>query len=666
MNFGRSSILTLLGAALLGGLAGCGGGNARFDTGPVMEPDEGLNSMEYWASKGFETQDNPPGALPDVTAELGGAGFEEIAASLGFQTNTEVKSMTDPRGVPGGVLRLPLEEYPATLRSEGKDSNTAFMFMVGGMMYERLMGSDPWNDAFAPSLASHWKIENSPDGGQVFTFRINPNARWQTGHRVTADDIKATWRIMVDEGLLQPYNVILYQQYTEPEALSPYLVRTTTKEMNWRHFMYFGAMNIYPNHIIGKLTGKEYMERFQNQTMPGSGLYLLKDEDTKQGVSIAMSRINNYWDKDNPNSKGGSNFAKVKFRVVADETLQREMFKKGELDVYMVGQAKYWVKEFLPEQIEQLGKGWIQRKKVYTQKPNGVSGFVFNMREEPFNDIRVRKAFAYLLNREKLIDKLFYNEYLPMHSYYAGSVYENQENEKIKYDPDTGHRLLAEAGYAQRDAEGFLTNARGQRLEMDLMIDESPTWERVMTVIQEDYKQAGIKINLKPTTGPTKFQMVMDRKFKMHFQSWGGLYYPNPENVFKSNLADVTNTNNLAGYKSEEFDALCEAYNKSFDQAERISIIRKTDKLLTESFQYALGWYGPFTRVGHWNKFGMPEWVMARAGGSDWRSSIISLWWYDADKHKNLIKAIKQDESIPLQPVEIDYWKGYDPAKTAR
>ena len=664
MKFGHSAILTVLCLSALGLSLGCGGGKARFDTGEIMEQNEGISSIEYWQSKGFETQDTPPGALPEVTAELGGEGFEQIAERLGFQTNDHQKSMADPRGVPGGMLRIPLQEFPATLRSEGKDSGTTFMAMVSGMMYESMMGLDNWTDEFTPGLASHWKVEDNPGGGQTFTFRINPKARWQTGHRVTADDIRATWKFMIDDGLLQPYNSVLYRQYTEPEVLSPYLVRTTTQDLNWRHFLYFGAsMSVYPAHIIGSLTGKEYMERFQNQTMPGSGLYLLRDQDINQGNSLTMTRTSTYWDKDNPIAKERGNFYKVKFRVVQDETLQREMFKKGELDLYIVGQAKYWVKEFLPEQIEQLGKGWIQRKKIYTQNPNGTSGFVFNMREEPFNDIRTRRAFAYLLNREKLIDKLFYNEYLPIHSYYPGSVYENPDNEKIKYDPDTALRLLAEAGWSERDNEGYLTNARGQRLELDLMIDESATWERIITVIQEDYKQAGIKLNLKPTTSATQFQMVMDRKFKIHWQNWGGLYFPNPESSFKSNMADEPNTNNLAGFKSKELDSLCEVYNKTFSQEQRLQIIRRTDKILMDSYQYALGWYGPFTRVGYWNKFGMPEWGLSRTG--DWRS-IVSLWWYDRDRHKALVKAIKKERPLPLEPVEINYWKGYDPATLAR
>jgi microcin C transport system substrate-binding protein len=306
----------------------------------------------------------------------------------------------------------------------------------------------------------------------------------------------------------------------------------------------------------------------------------------------------------------------------------------------------------------QIDKGWIQRKKIFTQSPNGIGGFVFNMREEPFNDIRVRQAFAYLLNREKLIDKLFYDEYLPIHSYYPGSVYENPGNEKISYQPERALQLLAEAGWANRDNQGFLVNARGERLELELMTDESPTWERIITVIQEDYQQAGIKLNLKTTTSATQFQMVMERKFKIHWQNWGGLYFPNPESSFHSNTADEPNTNNLAGFKSAELDSICAVYNVAFDPEERVALIRETDRILMASYQYALGWYGPFTRLGYWNKFGMPEWGLSRTG--DWRA-LVGLWWYDADKHRRLVEAIGNGDSLPMDPIEINYWRGYDP-----
>ena len=653
----RQTLLSLTIICITIALTGCGGGNSRYNTGPVMERNEGIDSKEYWRTTEFEVVDLPDGALPEVPAELGGNGFEEMAAEMGFETNDHMRSMADPRGVPGGLLRVPIADFPATMRSEGKDSNTTFMSLVSGMMYEGMVGLDSYTDEFTPSLATHWKREvDEENGTQTFTFRINPDARWQTGHRVTAEDVLATWKLQTDEGLHSPYSALLYRKFSEPEILSPYLVRTTSSELNWRHFLYFGSMSLYPSHIIGDITGKQYMETFQNKTMPGCGGYLLREEDIRQGNSLTMTRINNYWDRDNPIGQGGSNFYKVKFVVVADPTLQRERFKKGELDIYIVGQAKYWVKEFLPEQIEQLRLGWIQRKKIFTQKPQGISGFVFNMRETPFNDIRVRQAFCYLFNREKLIDKLFYDEYLPMNSYYPSSVYENPENEVVTYQPERAIALLAEAGYDRKDDEGYLINRDGERITLELMIDESPSSERIMTVVQEDYRAAGIDLKLKHTNASLQFQMVMERKFKMHFQSWGGLYFPNPESSFSSEMADALNSNNLAGFKSSALDSICAEYDVTFDQADRIKQIQAIDRILTESYQYALGWYAPFTRLGYWNKFGMPEWGLSRTG--DWRS-IIGLWWYDAEKHRKLIDAIENHSELPIEPVEIDYWRDY-------
>ena len=660
MKLGPSTAGLLLAAGLAAVLlVGCGQKNdtGRFDTGPVITKDLSVNSKDYWRTTTFEVVDEPDGALPGVSAEDGGDGFEEIAALNGWQTNTDYESVGSPKAKKGGMISLALSEYPATLRSEGKDSNTSVNQMYNGMMYEALIGVDPTTLAFIPGLASHWKVESQPDGTQTFWFRINPAARFQTGHRVTTEDVLASYRLMLDDGLNVPYNIVLYSEYTEPAVQSPYIFSVSTKELNWRHFLYFGAsMSIYPAAHLKGVNGAQYMEKFQNEVLPGSGGYVLRMEDVKQGNSLTLTRINNYWDKDNPHSVGLNNFDRIKIVIVQDETLNREKFKKGELDVYVVGQAKYWVKEFIPEEIHQLGQGWIQRKRVFSDSPNGINGFAFNMREAPFNDVRVRQAFSHILDVGKLIDKLFYNQYLPMHSYYPGSVYENPDDKIYEHNLDKALALLAEAGWDKRDTEGYLVNAKGERLEFDLMIDQSPTWERVMTVIQEDYKQAGIKFNLKPTTGATMFQMLMEHNFKIHWQNWGGLTFPNPESSFHSNIADQVNSGNVNGLKNARIDSLCEVYNVTFDQGERVRQIREIDKILTEECPYGLGWYGPFSRIGYWNKYDLPEAGWSRTG--DWRS-ILNYWWYDADKHKALNEAINSDSAIPLEPVDVTYWPNY-------
>jgi microcin C transport system substrate-binding protein len=77
------------------------------------------------------------------------------------------------------------------------------------------------------------------------------------------------------------------------------------------------------------------------------------------------------------------------------------------------------------------------------------------------------------------------------------------------------------------------------------------------------------------------------------------------------------------------------------------------DKQLMDGYYLAHAWYGPYSRLLYWKKFGMPETVLSRTG--DYRS-LIRLWWYDPDNHQELIDAVKANQPLPLEPVDINPW----------
>ena len=389
--------------------------------------------------------------------------------------------------------------------------------------------------------------------------------------------------------------------------------------------------------------------------VPGSGTYELNLDNIVKGRSITLTRRTDYWDQDNPKGIGSSNFDRIKFLIVQDERLAFEKFKAGELDVYVVGQAKQWAEE---TDFENVQRGLIQKRRIYNDVPQGTSGFVFNMRVPPFNDPRMRLAITHLVNRQKWIDELFFNQYTFMDSYYPGGIYENPDNPKFRYDPDKAARLLAECGYSERNEQGWLVNDQDEMLELDLMFD-SKSFERILTVFQGDLQQAGIKLNLKQSTQPTMFMMVMERKFKLHFQSWTGLTFPNPETSYSSALADSNNTNNLSGVKNERIDQLLKEYNITFDQPRRVEIIREIDGILMEIQPMALGWYAEFRRILYWNKFGHPEPYFGRT--SPYYYSIPGLWWIDPVKEARLEEA-RRDETIQLDVGEVDvrYWQRWN------
>ncbi len=144
----------------------------------------------------------------------------------------------------------------------------------------------------------------------------------------------------------------------------------------------------------------------------------------------------------------------MRFLVIRDEELEYEQFKKGDLDWFIVRRAQQWVEEAPREPVIQ--NGWVKMRRIWNKAPQGFSGLAFNQRVAPFDDRRVRLAFAHLFNRERLIEKLFFNQYELINSTYPGSDWgAGDTNPMIHFDP----------GQAARSARrGRVQGARPRRL----------------------------------------------------------------------------------------------------------------------------------------------------------------------------------------------------------
>ncbi|MCB0713003.1 MAG: ABC transporter substrate-binding protein [Ignavibacteriae bacterium] len=591
--------------------------------------------------------------IPVVPPELGGPGFEKIAAQDGWESGDflpeDFPYLADERAVKGGSISLSITDFPITFRAYGKDENSQITRLIHGFVYEPLITVNPLTLEFAPALASHWKVG---DDGQTFWFRIDPRARFSDGTPVTTEDVVATYDLALDPRILSPYTNTFYEGFDPPEAVSPYIFKVRGVGSGWKNLLYFGGTSILPAHVIGHLNGDEYIEEY-NYTMPtGSGPYEVKTENVRKGRAITLTRRKDWWRKDDPIFKSWYNFDSITFVVVVDERLQLEKFKKGKFDLYLITRAQWYEEEFNDEPVN---RGLIQKRKIYNDEPQGVSGLVFNMRKPPFDNPKVREAFTYLFNREGLVKNLMYGQYLMTNSYYPGSVYENPNNPKVTYNPEKGAALLVEAGYTTRNKEGILEKD-GKPLVIEMPIVDN--WVRVMTPVQQEWKKAGIKLEFRQVDYPIQFKLLNERNFDIAFMSWGGLLYPNPKSSFHSELADIPNTNNLAGFKNRVADSLINLELVTFDLSKRVQIIRQLDSILVASHQYALAWYAPFTRVAYWNKFGHPDFYIGRT--SDWRS-ILSLWWYDPDKAA-LVERGKDDPTmtLPTGSSEVYFWKEYE------
>ncbi len=586
------------------------------------------------------------GADPTVSADLGGRGF----TGEGWETNTDYDLIGDPRAVKGGMFRDAVPSFPGTLRIAGPEANTTLNYMIGSMVYEGLLTIHPTTLKYLPVLATHWQI--SADRA-IYRFRINPNARWADGEPVVAEDVVASWDFQMDKGLQDPSAQLVYGKFERPVAESKYIVRVQSKVLNWRNFLYFSTMQILPSHVLKNVDGAKYLEDYNFKLLPGSGPYKVDDADVAKGKSVSIRRRADYWAEHVRRNVGLNNFDEIREIVVRDRGLTFEQFKKGDLDFYYVNISREWVEEM---NFDRVQRGLIQKRKVFNDNPAGYSGFAFNMRKEPFSDIRVRKALTLLEDRDELIAKLFFNEYFPLNSYFAGGIYENPNNPKNKYDPQTALQLLADAGWKSRDAQGRLVKS-GEPLTLELLYSDQGA-ERYLTVYQQALEKVGIGLNLRLVTPETRFKLMMERNFDMVSTAWAAVPpFPNPETEFSSSFADVPNNNNVTGFKDARVDQLLKDYDTEFDPGKRAGIIQEIDGILANSYHYALSWDAPFNRIAYWDKFGQPDGYFTRIGDYN---DIPSLWWVDPQKEAELRRALGDNSAkLPVGETEVRYWIEY-------
>ena len=589
--------------------------------------------------------------------EEGGYGFEQIAEDMGYTTYEWNESVDktffgDPKASKGGTLNYIHSLFPRTMRVLGQNSSQVLNSRtILALCYQGLLSQHPTTLEFIPALASHWKIS---DDKMTFEFRINPDARWWDGRQVTSEDVIATWDLRMDETILSPAEQITYGKFERPVAKSKYLVSVKSKTVNWRNFLYFSTMALHPHHILKDLDGTAFLEEYAFSVIPGTGPYILKDENIKNQESYTFERRDDFWAAKSPFNRYKYNFDKIKVSVVKDnDALQYEKFKKGEQDIFNVQRSRRWIEE---TDFEATKNGWVKKQRVFSEKPAGTSGYYFNMRQWPFDDKRVRYAFCYLYDREKMNKEMYYSEYGMMNSLYSGSIYENKNNNPFKHNPSEAVRLLKEAGYTTRNSDGWLVHSETNRvLSFEIVIQKTSAY--MVTPVQQMLKEYGIDMQIKFMDYNTMIKNVNARNFNVCLLAYSGLVYPNPEGSLRSTLADQDDNNNVWGFKSPRVDELLDEYDICFDQKRRVDIIREIDGIFSDVHPIAFSIARNYSRMMWWDKFGYPEWMFSRYVGEYWDS--LYYWWYDGSKDSNLKGAIEAGKSLPVKPIDMKYWPTY-------
>ena len=107
---------------------------------------------------------------------------------------------------------------------------------------------------------------------------------------------------------------------------------------------------------------------------------------------------------------------------------------------------------------ERFDKHWIAKQSIHNYNPIGFQGFAMNMRREPYNDKRVRKALAHLLDRKRMNQTIMFDQYTMTSSYWPDLWDEKNPNPNVEtvFDVEKARALLKEAGWAVNPATGKL------------------------------------------------------------------------------------------------------------------------------------------------------------------------------------------------------------------
>jgi microcin C transport system substrate-binding protein len=521
---------------------------------------------------------------------------------------------------------------------------------IYALTHSALLAIHPETLEWIPSLASHWIIEKNEDH-QVFWYRIDDRARFSDGTKVTADDVLASFEHMVDPDIKDPSMTKLFaDMYETPVVHDERTISVKTKKLNWRLFLYFsGSLMVYPADQI-RIPGDVYLDEFNWKMIPGSGPYELREDSIQQEISVTLYRKENWWGRQLKSNQGLYNFDKIQLIVVRDRELAFEKFKAGELDYYKVLRAQRWAEE---TGFEAVRKGWVRKQKIYNEQPQSFSGYMMNMRQWPFDSKEVRLAFCFGVDRKTLFDKLFFNQYEYIDSYYPGGRWGNPDNRKVRYNPRRAERFLDRAGYTTRNENGIRVHDKtGKPLQFTIEYG-SDSSTRIHQVVAEGLRKIGIGMDLKRVDYNALMKKVSERQFTVHMQAWRGILFPNPLTSWHSDLANEPYNNNISGVANADVDRLMEAYDQTFDIAEQTKIMQEIDGIIFKEHPVALTWYGPFERILSWNHFGQPEKVLSRTGDDH---SLWTYWWSTPELQEKLVTAKEAGESMPVGSDVIDPW----------
>lgn len=445
----------------------------------------------------------------------------------------------------GKPIVFALGAEPVSLDPPNQTDNPSEM--VVRTIHDNLVNFDEKMN-IVPMLAKSWDI--SPDG-LVYTFHLRQGIKFHDGTPFNAQAVVANVQRNLDLKN-RTRRTSLYEPFiAKVEAADDHTVKMTLKKP-------FGALLAHFAHGAGGMVSPAALKKYGDKLglhPVGTGPY--KFVEWVPGDRVVLERNDDYWG-------GKPKTEKVIFKAVPEAASRVIMLETGEADVvYPVPLVE----------VDRLRK--MKNVRVEVGDTARVMYIGMHNLKKPFNDIRVRQALNYAVDKESIVKNILKGMAKPSHSMIGSLVWGYSDAGYYKYDPEKAKKLLAEAGYP----DGFETTIWSPegRYPMDAQISEA---------VVGMFQKIGVKAKLRKWEWAAYLKNTRktpeEAKYDMFFIGWApstgdadwGL-----RPLFYSKEWAPQGANRCF-YKSEEVDKGLEAGMGTADPAKRKAIYAKVQKKL--------------------------------------------------------------------------------------
>jgi peptide/nickel transport system substrate-binding protein len=457
----------------------------------------------------------------------------------------------------GGVIVVGLQAEPVTLDAQQmSDYNST---RAGRNIFDALLHFKDESTEVEPALAESWTIS---DDGLIYTFKLRQGVKFHDGTDFNADAVVFSYERQIDPN--HPFHdtgEFAYADFTfgmvdKIEKVDDFTVRITLKEP---FAPFLANMAMHSATIVSPAAVEKYGRDFSKNPV-GTGPF--KFTSWTPGVEIVLEKNADYWG-------GAPKVDKVIYRPIIDDQARMNELEAGGVD---------FIVNIPPDDLARLKAD--ERFTTVEQAGMHTWYIVFNCQMPPFDNVKVRQAANYAVDRSAIVDGILQKSGTlatgplpPVLWSYTKDV------TSYEFNTEKARQLLSEAGYPNGLSVKFWVPSSGSGMQQPVAMGQA---------IQADLKKAGIDATIETFEWGTYLDktIVEDASTlpEMFEMSWIG-DNGDPDNflyILLSGDQYPSNGFNLGHCQDTKVDEILRQARTTLDQAKRTELYIQAQKMLVD------------------------------------------------------------------------------------